>query len=257
MNELISPVSLPALPRNRRAGKFVAAVRELGYVPFCVQDAFSWLTPAVPALSGQIQAVVQAALAAGLQPSRAGDEELLALDGITPRRVTVFRAWLSAGGPGNDVQRDHGPLPADGERCSDCVFQSPSWSQCHAKCSHSWLHDHDGDCRAFVGHDYLLGLNPGYARFCPKPRVMGWAYDIFPDVFPGWKRWDELPEATCNLPSHYYARLNLREWYDGRAVQAGYWAVERERLRRFAEWANDEALREAGVEAAQSFLPGF
>jgi hypothetical protein len=85
----------------------------------------------------------------------------------------------------------------------------------------------------------------------------GWPYDIWPDVFPGWKRWDELPDATCHLPSHYYARINRTDWYASPGMQELYRAVECERLRRFAGWANGEGAQEASVEAVQQFLPGF
>jgi hypothetical protein len=242
--------SLPDLPRNTRAGQFVDRVRRLGRVPNCVRDAFSWLPPAIPRAPRGVDIVLRKAMGVGLSPLEASDEDLLALDQVGRGRLQAYREWLDAGMP--DVRFDTGPQPISGERCDRCVFQSPPWSQCYRHCAISWLHDEDSDCRAFLDRREFLSERPSYARFCRKSVPAGWPLDLFPEVFPGWKRWEELPTYTCNLPSGGYAMLGFREWYKSARVM--YVPVERERLRRFAHWAQTDALDEAGVEAAQAMM---
>jgi hypothetical protein len=194
--------------------------------------------------------VLRKATAAGLDLRQATDDDLLALDQVGQGRLRQYRKWLEAGMP--DVQFDTGPKSPSSERCNRCVFQSPPWSQLHLDCAISWLNDEDGDCRVFLDRDEFLEKKPSYARFCRKSVPAGWPLDLFPEVFPGWKRWDELPEYTCNLPGPYHAMLNFPDWY--RSAGKLYVPIERERLRRFAQWARSDALGEAGVESAQAMM---
>ncbi len=159
-------------------------------------------------------------------------------------------SWLPPAVPPRlSEQRDAGPQPPSGNRCASCVFQEPEWSQGHANCSHSWLHDHDDDCRAYHSKAEVISQNPGYAQFCPVTKSQDWPEELV-DVFPGWKRWDDL-HPSCNFPSHYCAMLNLPGWYSHPAVQAMYQAVDRERFRRFYQWAKLALDKETQVERSR------
>jgi hypothetical protein len=204
------------LPRNTHAGQFVATVEKLGYVPVCVRDAFSWL----PHPWGKA--------------GRSRDSGLI---------------WFWQGYAG-EYGRPPSPEQPSGSRCRHCVFQEPSWSQGYAGCSHSWLHDRDDECRAFLDRAELLARLPGYAQFCQPPQVA-------PELLhtPYWS--DGTTYAafgpSCNFPSGYYARLNVPEWVASGAERM-YQAVEGERLRRFWQWAEEETIRRAGVFQPNLFL---
>jgi hypothetical protein len=99
VSELILPVSLPDLPRNTRVGQSVARVRRPGYVPPCVQDAFSWLPPAILALPRVVERVIRKAQVAGFEAASATDEQILMLDGIKKAHIGTALSQVCLPGP--------------------------------------------------------------------------------------------------------------------------------------------------------------
>ena len=209
---------LGRLPRNESDGKFIAQVEALGYVPPCVRDAFSWLPhPYVRRGRG--------------------------------RRAEVIWFW--------ELHDERPPTPQEppGSRCSQCVFQEPRWSQGYAGCSHSWLHDRDEDCRAFYVRDEILARFPSSAGICRPPNVEHPRLLSVPYWSDGSTYADFHP--SCNLPSAYYAWLNWRDWWMRSGGQGVYAAIDRERLRRFWQWAEDESIRQIGFFQGNLFISAF
>jgi hypothetical protein len=197
--------------KNTRDGQFIAQVEALGWVPYCVQDAFSWL----PHPWGRAN-----------------------------RTKPLAWFWEPYGDPPPPI------LDPQGGRCIECIFQEPPWSQSYARCSHSWLHDHDGDCQAFFARSRFLDLHPAYTDFCRPPSV---PLQLLDRPY----RHDGTPygsyRPTANLPSGYCAWLNYRQWWDNGAAGL-YSATQNERLRRFWQWAADRSIEESGAYQPNLFL---
>ncbi len=197
------------LPKNTRDGQFIALVEKLGFVPFCVRDAFSWL------------------------PHPVGHE---------PRRRSGPWIWFW------EQHGDPAPTPEapDSPRCNDCIFQEPPWSQGYAGCSHSWLHDKDQRCRAFFSRAEFLKQRPDYAQVCrpiqPDVPAADWArLSQVPYWSTGERFIDFAPSA--NFPSHFYATLN---WEELDEIDF-YSSIEVERLRRFDEWKRSKTIETLGT----------
>lgn len=203
------------IPRNVRGGQWIATVERLGCVPPCVRDAFSWL----------------------------------------PHPYTVTRGVVTWFWMGKNVERRRGgidyeadpptPQRPDSERCSSCIFQEPPWSQGYAGCSHSWLHDRDGDCQGFVARPEFLERQPSYAEFC-RPPSLGDNIHLLPH--PYWSDGTRYSDfgPSCNLPSGYHARISKPGWFEAGACSV-YASLERERHRRFWQWARDKTAEETGA----------
>ena len=205
------------LPRNESAGQFIATVETLGYVPACVRDAFSWLPHAW-----------------GERGRRRRDKE-------------IIWSW--------ELYDDPPPAPRPpGARCNQCVFQEPRWSQGYAGCSHSWLHDQDGGCRAFFSRGEMLARFPSSAGICRPPGVEHPRLLHVPYWSDGSTYADFGP--SCNLPSGYCAHLNWRDWWE-EGGQGWYVEPERERLRRFWEWARAQTIRQAGFFQDNLFISAY
>lgn len=209
------------LGRNVRNGRWISDVEQLGYVPPCVRDAFSWLPH-------------------GFIKHGRGKSARLVWD------------WQVRDG------KPQTPQAPDSERCNRCIFQEPKWSQSYAGCSHSWLHDRDGNCQAFFDRAELIAKDARWAEFCKPPVLDDRATDgddasallAAPYLADG-TRWIDI-QPSCNLPSAYYAQLNNRALMD--CFGKVYLWVEGERLRRFWEWARDEVTAETGSFQYNMFL---
>jgi len=211
----------PGISRNTKTGRWIYDVETLGYVPPCVRDAFSWLPH-------------------GWIKHGRGKSARLVWD------------WQTRdGGP-------HQPQTPDSDRCTRCIFQEPKWSQGYAGCSHSWLHDRDGDCRAFVDAKDMIERDQRWATFCHVPVLDPSMADgddvallITSPYLPDGTRWMDLT-ASCNIPSSYYAQLNMPAFLN--FFQDVYGSLEIERLRRFRQWSADEIERETGFYQYNMFL---
>lgn len=208
--------SLP-LRANSPEGALIRDALATGVVPFCVRDAFSWL----PHPYGNIG---------------------------TRKHPNFVWGWNHGHGDERDRVPDKQPC---GKRCANCVFQEPAWSQGHAACSMSWLHDDDGDCRAFLARADILAEHPHLENCC----VPLHPFDAqIPDEArermsnePYWSDGTTFAEfkPSCNFPSEYYAMLNWREWYQNGGWQL-YEPAQRERLRRLEQYADDLELQKRG-----------
>lgn len=205
------------ISRNTFDGKFIADVERLGFVPPCVRDAFSWL-PFPVSKNGK------------------------------GKKARLVWYWEAHDEPPPEI------MSPDSPRCNECIFQEPAWSEGYAGCSHSWLHDRDGDCRAFMARQEVLELRPDYAKFCVPIRPV--AEDDL-----DWERLSSVAywrdgtrfcdfRPSLNFPSHFFASLNAT-WLD----EVGLYAeLEQERLRRFLQWAKDETLKRTGMYQGNLFL---
>jgi len=162
---------------------------------------------------------------------------------VQNKRGEMVWYWMAHGDPPPDIQ-------PPGERCNDCIFQEPAWSQGFAGCSHSWLHDRDGDCQVFVDRTEFLERQPSYENFCHPPGLV----DVHLETFPYWSDGTTYAEFTpsTNLPSGYFVRLNMP-----RLIRAGaallYEVVDHERWRRFWQWAERVTVERLGAYQAGLF----
>lgn len=204
------------LKKNIRLGEMAAAVAQLGYVPPCVADAFSWLPHPFT------------------QVGRG-------------RKKKVLWFW--------EVYGDPPPAQSEwnGQRCGECIFQEPKWSQKYPRCAHSWCHDDDGDCQAFYSVDEFLEVNPSYADFCRVPTLDGSEHLLDTPYLPDGTTYREF-KPCCRFPSHHHARIDMTWWYQNEAVRNTYAAVEYERLRRFQQHVAEETAREEGGYQMDMFL---
>lgn len=209
-----------SISHGTSSGQFIKTVEKLGYVPPCVRDAFSWLQHPF---------------------------------GRVGRGTKAQIIWFWQYYEGTEFGRPPEILKPDSARCGECVFQEPPWSQGYAGCSHSWLHNHDGDCQAFFSRAEFLKLRPDYAEFCVKPPLICDDTDVAHlGSLAYWADgtcYDDLPHATLNIPSSYYASLNM-EWLHESGL---YSAIEAERLRRFWQWTEEEA-KKVGMYQYNMFL---
>ena len=194
---------------------FARDVKRLGYVPFCVRDAFSWLPHSFTNFG-------------------------------TRKHPRIDWYWMQGG---DDVPAKQ---PC-GKRCPDCIFQEPEWSQGHAACAMSWLNDDDGDCRAFISRqEFRAQHGTTFDEICmpmaPTSEEMDPATWARLAQAPYWS--DGTPFTTfqpsLNFPSEYYALLNWQEWYENGGGQL-YAHTRRERMRRFEQYADDKELQKRGV----------
>ena len=197
------------LPANTQDGKFIADVARLGWVPFCVRDAFSWLPHPV---------------------------------GHLPRRRKGPWVWNW------DMQSEPPPtpMPPDSLRCNECIFQEPIWSEGYAGCSHSWLHDRDQQCRAFFARVEFLKLRPDYAQVCCpiRPDVPSEDWERLSQT-PYWSTGERFADfkPSLHFPSHFYVTLN----WEALDEIGFYDEIEVERLRRFKEWTQAKTVETLGA----------
>jgi len=208
------------IAKNTKAGQTIAQVEQLGRVPPCVRDAFSWL----PYPWGKIG------------------------HGKNAKKVWFweYNATMPARSQAAPTLAPPPPIQApSSERCNLCIFQEPEWSQGYAGCSHSWLWDHDGDCQAFYSRDELLARRPEFADFCKVPALPELEGDPVLDrpYRPGGKPYSVFT-ASCHWPSAYIANLNMRAF--AQYAHSVYSAVMAERWRRFWQWAEEETLKREG-----------
>jgi hypothetical protein len=119
----------------------------------------------------------------------------------------------------------------------------------------SWMHDHDGDCQAFMDRDEFLAIHPTYAQICVPPRlgdsVLGMEEMLQRPYRQDGTRYIDY-QPSCNLPSGYHARLNMPRWFA--SAQPVYDAIEYERLRRFRQWARMQEIQQTGTYQYDMFL---